>query len=97
MGLMAIDTAAKRASCLGLAFLALRTGVIPDGSNLGASQRLHTQGLYSGIAAGVIVTVDPDAVIITVGARGRIIDVQAIGRFMDVDALGRTIEIGDKT
>lgn len=52
MGLMAIDTAAKRKSCIGLALGFLRTGVIPDGSNLSASQRLHTDCLYAGIAAG---------------------------------------------
>jgi hypothetical protein len=48
---MAIDTAAKRKSCLGLALGFLRTGVIPTGTNLSASERLQTQGLYSGIAA----------------------------------------------
>lgn len=48
---MAIDTAAKRKSCIGLALLFLRPGIIPDGSNLAAAERLHTQGLYSGIAA----------------------------------------------
>lgn len=49
---MAIDTAAKRKSCIGLALPHMRAGVIPDGSNLSAAQRLHTDGLYSGIAAG---------------------------------------------
>lgn len=48
---MAIDTAAKRKSCLGLALLFLRPGVIPDASDLSAAQRLHTDGLYAGIAA----------------------------------------------
>lgn len=48
---MAIDTAAKRKSAIGLALLALRLGVIPDASNLSSAQRLHVQGLYSGIAA----------------------------------------------
>lgn len=48
---MAIDTAAKRKSCIGLALIFLRTGVIPDGSDLSAPQRLHTDLLYSGIAA----------------------------------------------
>lgn len=48
---MAIDTRAKRASCLGIALLALRTGPPPDGSNLGASERQHVEGLYVGIAA----------------------------------------------
>ncbi|HND25059.1 MAG TPA: hypothetical protein PK229_12120 [Rhodocyclaceae bacterium] len=49
---MAIDTAAKRKSCIGLALIFARTGVIPDGSNLSAAQRLHTDLLYAGIAAG---------------------------------------------
>lgn len=48
---MAIDTAAKRKSCIGLATPFNRPGVIPDGSDLSASQRLHTDYLYSGIAA----------------------------------------------
>jgi hypothetical protein len=48
---MAIDTAAKRKSCIGLTLDFLRPGVIPDGSDLSASQRLHTDLLYSGIAA----------------------------------------------
>jgi hypothetical protein len=50
---MAIDTAAKRKSCLNLALLFLRPGVVPAATNLSAPDRLHTQGLYSGIAAGV--------------------------------------------
>jgi hypothetical protein len=48
---VAIDTAAKRASCVGLALLFLRTGARPDASDLSAAQRLHAEGLYSGIAA----------------------------------------------
>lgn len=48
---MAIDTAAKRKSCIGLALNFVRPGVIPDAGNLGAPQRLHTDLLYSGIAA----------------------------------------------
>lgn len=48
---MAIDTAAKRKSAIGIAVLSLRLGVIPDAANLDAPQRLHVQGLYSGIAA----------------------------------------------
>lgn len=48
---MAIDTAAKRKSCIGLALLFLRPGIVPSGSDLAAGERLHTQGLYSGIAA----------------------------------------------
>jgi len=46
-----IDTAAKRKSCIGLALLPLRMGLIPDGSNLAAAERLHVNMLYSGIAA----------------------------------------------
>jgi hypothetical protein len=49
---MAIDTAAKRKSTVGVGLHFLRMGIIPDGSNLSAPQRLHTQALYSGIAAG---------------------------------------------
>lgn len=49
---MAIDTAAKRKSCIGIGLISIRPGVIPDGSNLSAAQRLHTDLLYSGIAAG---------------------------------------------
>jgi hypothetical protein len=48
---MAIDTAAKRKSCVGVILFALRMGVIPTGSDLAAAERLHTNGLYSGIAA----------------------------------------------
>jgi hypothetical protein len=48
---MAIDTEAKRKSCIGLALPMLRPGVVPDGSDLSAAQRLHVDGLYSGIAA----------------------------------------------
>lgn len=48
---MAIDTAAKRKSCIGIALSFLRPGVIPDGSNLSAAQRLHTTWMYSGIVA----------------------------------------------
>ena len=44
---MAIDTAAKRKSCIGLAVLFLRTGIIPTGSNLSNTERLHTNGLYA--------------------------------------------------
>jgi len=47
---MAIDTAAKRKSCIAVTLHWLRMGVIPDGSDLSASQRLHTQAFYSGIA-----------------------------------------------
>ena len=32
-------------------------GIVPDGSDLSASQRLHTNGLYSGIVADVPVAV----------------------------------------
>ena len=52
---MAIDTSAKRRSCIGLALLFLRPGVIPTGSDLSASERLHTNLLYSGIAAAAAV------------------------------------------
>lgn len=48
---MAIDTAAKRKSAISVGLLFLRLGVVPDGTNLSAPQRLHTQGLYAGIAA----------------------------------------------
>ena len=48
---MAIDTAAKRKSVVGVGIHWLRMGVIPDGSDLSAPQRLHTQAFYSGIAA----------------------------------------------
>ena len=44
---MAIDTAAKRKSAIGIGLHFLRTGVIPDGLNLNTSQREHVQGLYS--------------------------------------------------
>lgn len=47
-----IDTPSKRKSCIGLALLFLRTGIIPSGVTLDASDRLHTDGLYNGIAAG---------------------------------------------
>lgn len=48
---MAIDTADKRKSAMNVSLGMIRLGVIPDGSNLSAPQRLHTQALYSGIAA----------------------------------------------
>lgn len=48
---MAIDSAGKRKSCIGIALGFLRTGVIPAGTNLSAADRLHTDGLYNGIAA----------------------------------------------
>lgn len=53
---MSIDTAAKRASCIGFGLVSLRTGCIPDGSDLSAAQRLHATYLYSGISAS-----SPDA------------------------------------
>lgn len=54
---MAIDTAAKRKSCVGVALAFLRMGVIPDGSDLAAGERLHTNALYSGIASGAAAVV----------------------------------------
>lgn len=54
---MALDTAAKRKSAIGVGLLCLRLGVIPDGTNLSAPQRLHTDFLYSGIAASSVVEV----------------------------------------
>ena len=48
---MAIDTAAKRKSTVGVGLHWLRMGVIADGANLSAPQRLHVQALYAGIAA----------------------------------------------
>lgn len=47
-----MDTAAKRKSAIGVTLGFLRMGVIPDGSNLSASQRLHANFRYAGIAAG---------------------------------------------
>lgn len=49
---MAINTARRRASCVGIAITALRTGILPDGGNLNASERLHAAYHYIGIAAG---------------------------------------------
>lgn len=49
---MAIDTSQKRMSCIGRGLTFLRTGVVPDGSGLGAAQRLLVDGFYSGIPAG---------------------------------------------
>jgi hypothetical protein len=46
-----MNTAAKRKSAIGIGLLFLRLGVIPDASNLEAPQRLHTNLMYSGIAA----------------------------------------------
>lgn len=48
---MAIDTAAKRKSCIGLATPWNRPGIIPTNGDLSAPERLHTDYLYSGIAA----------------------------------------------
>ncbi len=48
---MAIDTAAKRKSCIGIALQFLRTGVIPAATDLSSADRLHTNALYNGIAA----------------------------------------------
>lgn len=64
---MAIDTASKRASCIGIALLALRTGIVPDGSNVDGSQRLHPLGLYIGIVAA---TPDSDTTIFTMSGAG---------------------------
>ncbi len=45
-----IDTRAKRASCLGIALLFLRPGILPDGANLATvAERQHVQGLYTGL------------------------------------------------
>ncbi len=52
---MAIDTAAKRKSAMNVGLIPIRLGVIPDGANLEAGQRLHVQGLYSGILATEVV------------------------------------------
>lgn len=46
---MAIDTAAKRASCLGLALIIGRCGPIPDGSLANAADRAHIAYSYSGL------------------------------------------------
>lgn len=46
---MAIDTAAKRRSCIGIGLLFLRTGIAPTGGGLSSAGRLHVQGLYVGI------------------------------------------------
>lgn len=54
---MAIDTAAKRKSCVGVVLGFLRMGVIPTGTDLSASERLHTNWLYSGIAAAAAAVV----------------------------------------
>lgn len=47
---MAIDTAAKRRSCIGIGLLFLRTGIAPTDGDLSAVERLHVQGLYVGIS-----------------------------------------------
>lgn len=52
---MAIDTAAKRKSAMSVGLAPFQLGVIPDNNNLEAAQRLHTQGLYAGIAASGVV------------------------------------------
>lgn len=57
---MAIDTPAKRKSCIGLAAPWGRTGVIPDGADLAASQRPHPALLYLGIISGGPVVPPPD-------------------------------------
>lgn len=46
---MAIDTAAKRASCLGIALVIARCGPIPDGSLANAADRAHAAYSYSGL------------------------------------------------
>lgn len=46
-----LDTAAKRKSAIGVGLHWLRMGIIPDGSDLSAPQRLHVQALYAGIAS----------------------------------------------
>lgn len=55
---MAMDTAAKRKSAIAVGLICLRLGVVPDGSNLSAPQRLHTNGLYAGIAASASTAID---------------------------------------
>jgi hypothetical protein len=81
---VAIDTAAKRKSCIGLGTPWNRPGVIPDGSSLSASQRLHVQYLYSGIAAAVPVVAIP--------ARYTLTDAPvAIYRLMDTEVAVYTL------
>lgn len=53
---MAIDTAAKRFSMIGLCELPLRTLPTPTGSNFNAQERQHMIGRYIGIAASPPVT-----------------------------------------
>jgi hypothetical protein len=52
---LAIDTEAKRKSCIGVTLFFLRMGVVPAATDLSAGDRLHTNGLYSGIAAAAAV------------------------------------------
>lgn len=53
---MAIDTAAKRFSMIGLTLLPLRTLPTPTGGNFNAAERAHNNGLYVGIPTAPPVT-----------------------------------------
>lgn len=82
---MALDTSAKRASAIGLALFFLRPGVVPDGGNLGAPQRLHAQGLYSGIAAAdPVPPVEASPIVIEIAARDAVVQVPAGDRIIQI-------------
>lgn len=87
---MAIDTAAKRKSCLGLALVFLRPGILPSGANLAAAERLHVQALYSGIAASSPLAADED-VDLGYRAQGRPLGYEAEGRSLHYVAAGRPL------
>lgn len=57
---MAIDTAAKRASAIGVGLGFLRRGVVPDGSDLSADQRRHVNFLYADSLEEAVVEVEID-------------------------------------
>lgn len=58
---MAIDTAAKRSSCLDHEEVWQFGMPLPDGA-IGQGDRQHLVWTYSGILAGVVVLGDPDAI-----------------------------------
>jgi hypothetical protein len=89
---MAIDTAAKRKSCLGIALHWLRPGIVPDGSDLSASQRLNTQALYSGIDAAAAAASQALEFFI-VSAQDRWFVVGAADRWFTVPASNRFVSV----
>ena len=83
---MAVDTAGKRFSVLGLA--GIQTLPIPDGT-VAAVDRLHLLMLYSGIAA--------DAPAVTTTHANRVFAIGSEARVLAVGSESRTLAIGSES